>query len=66
MLDKIERIEAPENLPDKMRLEIKPVKESGNDVLSVDNVSMAFDGVPLFDNISFDIEKGEKTAAYWS
>lgn len=62
MLDKIERIEAPENLPDKMRLEIKPVKESGNDVLSVDNVSMAFDGVPLFDNISFDIKKGEKTA----
>ncbi|MBS4869015.1 MAG: ABC-F type ribosomal protection protein [Eubacterium sp.] len=62
MLDKIERIDAPENLPDKMRLEIKPVKESGNDVLSVDNVSMAFDGVPLFDNISFDIKKGEKTA----
>lgn len=62
MLDKVERIEAPENLPDKMRLEIKPVKESGNDVLSVDNVSMAFDGVPLFDNISFDIKKGEKTA----
>lgn len=62
MLDKIERIDAPENLPDKMRLEIKPVKESGNDVLSVDNVSMAFDGIPLFDNISFDIKKGEKTA----
>lgn len=62
MLDKIERIDAPENLPDKMRLEIKPVKESGNDVLSVDNVSMAFDGIPLFDNISFDIKKEEKTA----
>lgn len=62
MLDKIERVDAPENLPDKMRLEIKPIKESGNDVLSVDNVSMAFDGVPLFNNISFDIKKGEKTA----
>lgn len=62
MLDKIERVDAPENLPDKMRLEIKPIKESGNDVLSVDNVSMAFDGIPLFNNISFDIKKGEKTA----
>lgn len=62
MLDKIERVDAPENLPDKMRLEIKPIKESGNDVLSVENVSMAFDGVPLFNNISFDIKKGEKTA----
>lgn len=62
MLDKIERVDAPENLPDKMRLEIKPIKESGNDVLSVENVSMAFDGVPLFNNISFDIKRGEKTA----
>lgn len=61
-LDKIDRISAPENLPDKMRLVIKPLKESGNDVLSVENVSMAFDGTPLFDNITFDIKKGEKTA----
>ena len=62
MLDKMERIEAPENLPDKMRLSIKPLKESGNDVLSVDFLSMSFDSVPLFSNISFDIKKGEKVA----
>lgn len=62
MLDKMERIEAPENLPDKMRLSIKPLKESGNDVLSVDSLSMSFDSTPLFSNISFDIKKGEKVA----
>ena len=62
MLDKMERIEAPENLPDKMRLSIKPLKESGNDVLSVDSLSMSFDSAPLFSNISFDIKKGEKVA----
>ncbi len=62
MLNKMERIDAPENLPDKMRLTIKPLKESGNDVLSADSLSMSFDGVPLFSNISFDIKKGEKTA----
>lgn len=61
-LSKVERIDAPENLPDKMRLSIKPIKESGNDVLSVDEVSMAFENVNLFDNISFDIKKGEKVA----
>lgn len=61
-LEKIERISAPESLPDTMKLTIKPLKESGNDVLSVDNVSMAFDSTPLFENISFDIKKGEKAA----
>lgn len=62
MLEKMERIEAPENLPDKMRLSIKPLKESGNDVLSIDALSMSFDNTPLFGNISFEIKKGEKTA----
>lgn len=61
-LEKIERISAPENLPDKMRLTIKPLKESGNDVLFVEDLSMAFDGIPLFNNITFDIKKGEKAA----
>lgn len=61
-LEKIERISAPESLPDTMKLTINPLKESGNDVLSVDNVSMAFDSTPLFENISFDIKKGEKAA----
>ncbi len=62
MLEKIDRIEAPENLPDKMRLTIKPLRESGNDVLSIDSLSMSFDDTPLFSNISFDIKKGEKVA----
>lgn len=62
MLEKIDRIEAPENLPDKMRLTIKPLRESGNDVLSIDSLSMSFDDAPLFSNISFDIKKGEKVA----
>ncbi len=61
-LEKIERIEAPDNLPDTMRLTIKPKKESGNDVLFVNDLAMSFDGQPLFSNISFDIKKGEKAA----
>lgn len=61
-LEKIERISAPENLPDKIRLTIKPLKESGNDVLFVEDLAMAFDGIPLFNNITFDIKKGEKAA----
>lgn len=61
-LEKIDRIEAPENLPEKMHFKIIPEKESGNDVLTVENLSMSFDGNELFKNISFDIKKGEKVA----
>lgn len=61
-LEKMDRLDAPENLPGKMRLEITPRKESGNDVLTVESLAKSFDGKELFKNISFDIKKGEKVA----
>lgn len=61
-LEKMDKISAPENLPEKMHFKIIPEKESGNDVLMVDNLSMAFDDTELFRNITFDIKKGEKVA----
>lgn len=60
-LNKMEKIEKPDNLPSKMRLEIKPKKESGNDVLTVQELSKSF-ATPLFSEINFDIKKGEKIA----
>lgn len=60
-LEKMDKLDRPENLPNKMRLSINPKKESGNDVLSVENLSKSFAN-PLFSNISFDIKKGEKVA----
>lgn len=61
-LDKMEKISAPENLPEKMHFKIKPEKESGNDVLAVENIAMSFDDTKLFENITFDIKKGERVA----
>lgn len=61
LLDKMEKIEKPDNLPDQMRLSLSPKKESGNDVLIVENLSKSFD-FNLFNNISFDIKKGDKVA----
>ncbi len=61
-LEKMDKLSVPENLPDKMHFTIKPEKESGNDVLNIENVSMAFDDTLLFKNITFDIKKGEKVA----
>lgn len=61
-LDKIERINAPDTLPDSMHFALKPQKESGFDVLSVSDLKKSFDGQTLFQNITFEIKKGERVA----
>ncbi|MBQ9604141.1 MAG: ABC-F family ATP-binding cassette domain-containing protein, partial [Firmicutes bacterium] len=61
LLEKTERVEAPENLPDKMRLIFRPARESGNDVLTVTDLAKGFER-QLFKNVSFDIKKGERIA----
>ena len=62
MLDKIQILDKPSALNDKMNIRLKPGIESGNDVLKVTRLSKAFDGNRLFNNISFEIKKGERVA----
>lgn len=62
MLEKIELIDKPVEDRNEMRLLLTPDIESGNDVLSVENISKKFDSKNLFSNISFDIKKGEHIA----
>lgn len=62
MLDKIERIDKPFEENTKMNLLFKPKIQSGNDVLSVKNLSKSYDNNLLFSNISFDIKRGEHVA----
>lgn len=62
LLDKIEVIDKPITEQETMHFKLEPAKESGNDVLSVEGLSKAFDGNRLFDNVSFEIKKGEKVA----
>jgi len=61
-LNKMELTDKPENLPDKIKITLKPKVESGYDVLSVKNLKKAFDDKELFENISFEIKKGDKVA----
>lgn len=61
-LQKMELTDKPDNLPDSMKLTLKPKFESGNDVLSIKELAKAFDDAPLFKNVSFEIKKGEKVA----
>ncbi len=62
-LQRMEKLEKPENLPAKMRLRLTPKVISGNDVIKVENLKKAFDKYsPLFQNVSFEVKRGEKVA----
>lgn len=61
-LEKIERVEAPQTHIENMRLSLDISKESGKDVLSVNNLSKSFDEKHLFSNINFEIKRGERVA----
>ena len=40
----------------------KPEREVGNEILTVDSISLADDGIQLLDNVSFTVNKGDKIA----
>ena len=62
MLEKIERVEKPAELNDKMNIILEPNILSGNDVLTVKHLSKGFDGVNLFDDVSFEVRRGDRIA----
>lgn len=62
MLNKMEFVDKPEILNDKMDIKLEPNVISGNDVLTVENLTKGFDETVLFDNISFQIKRGERVA----
>ncbi|MDD6072230.1 MAG: ABC-F family ATP-binding cassette domain-containing protein [Clostridiales bacterium] len=62
MLDRIERIEKPQEIHDEMRLALTPDIESGNDVLFIEGLTKSYGSHTLFTNIGMDIKRGEKVA----
>ena len=62
MLDKIERIDKPVEENTKMHLLFTPKIQSGNDVLTVKGLSKRFGDHILFENIDFEIKRGEHVA----
>lgn len=62
MLDKIERIDKPIEENTKMHLLFTPKIQSGNDVLTVKGLSKRFADHVLFENIDFEIKRGEHVA----
>ncbi|MCM1387141.1 MAG: ABC-F family ATP-binding cassette domain-containing protein [Bacillus sp. (in: Bacteria)] len=62
MLNKIDVLDKPAQVRADMRLTLEPRIASGNDVLHIENLSKSYDALTLFQNLSFDIKRGEHVA----
>ena len=62
MLDKMERLEAPQEENSRMQLELEPDVISGKDVLEVSDLAKSYDGRKLFEHLSFQIQRGDRIA----
>ncbi len=62
MLDKIERLEKPMEEHTDIHLNLEPRVVSGNDVLMVEHLSKSYPGQRLFDDLFFEIKRGERVA----
>lgn len=60
-LDKMEFIEKPMDIQDNMTITLEPDIVSGNDVLSVSDLSKSYN-TTLFTNLNFEIKRGEHVA----
>lgn len=55
-LAKAEKVERPEALPDKIKLSFGTAERSGDDVLTVRNISKSYNKRVLFENASFELK----------
>ncbi len=61
-LDKMEVLEKPVDAENHMQLSLQPDTVSGNDVLELIGLSKSYDGIPLFTNVDFLLQRGEHVA----
>ena len=61
MLDRVERLDKPTELNSEMRLTLEPSVISGEDVLTIERLSKAFEQY-LFSDLNMEIKRGEHVA----
>ena len=61
-LDKMERIDSPNNDPRETKIKFETEITSGNDVLHIENLSKRFGDNLLFEDLNLDIKRSEKIA----
>ena len=62
MLEKMEVLDRPSEVRADMRIHLEPRVISGNDVLKVSHLSKSFPGQELFQDLNFEIKRGERVA----
>ena len=62
MLEKIEVLEKPTEARTDMHLKLTPRRQSGNDVLAVEDLAKSYGPLCLFEHVSFEIKRGEHVA----
>jgi len=62
MLEKIDVLEKPTEARADMHIRLTPRRQSGNDVLAVEELKKAFGSHLLFEHVSFEIKRGEHVA----
>ncbi len=62
LLNKMERLDKPVFENKSMNIAFTPGITSGNDVLTVDDLSKKFGSLLLFNHLSFELKRGEKAA----
>ena len=60
LLDKMEKLEAPEKEARAIRMKFTSSLQSGNDVMHVKSLSMGFDGRNLFSGLDFLVKRGDR------
>jgi ATP-binding cassette, subfamily F, member 3 len=59
-IDRIDKLHAPKNLPDSIKIKFHSSIISGNDVLSVENLTKNFPGKNLFHDVNFNVKRSER------
>ncbi len=62
MLERMEVPEKPSDTRSDMHLHFSPQTPGGRDVLTVRHLAKSYPGNPLFDDLNFDVRRGEKVA----
>lgn len=61
-LAKIDRLEAPEIIKEATKINFETTIRSGNDVIHGENLKKSYSDKLLFENVNFDLKRGEKVA----
>lgn len=62
LLNKMTLVDKPQDAAREIHFSLEPSCISGNDVLSVEELSKSFDSQTLFQNVSFEVKRGEHIA----